>query len=163
MQQPDKYVEGTQLNILLVEDNPGDVVLFKQALRNSAISYSLTVATDGVQATQMLNALPQCCSSYKPDVVFLDLNLPGKRGAEVLAEMKNNTALATIPVAILTGSDHADDRAICTSLGANAYFNKAVVLEDFAILASEIISFLTGVMPASFSDSISFCPTISLV
>jgi CheY-like chemotaxis protein len=146
---------------LLIEDNPGDVVLFKQALRNSAILYSLTVAMDGIQAIQILNAQTESHSPYKPDVVFLDLNLPGKRGAEVLAEMKSDAGLATIPVAILTGSDHADDRAICASLGARAYFNKALVLEDFSILAAEIVSFLLQLMPSPSVDSLSLCPTPS--
>jgi two-component system response regulator len=160
VQQPDEYGGRMRLDILLVEDNPGDVVLFKQALRNSAILCSLTVAMDGIQALQILTAQTEPQALYKPNVVFLDLNLPGKRGAEVLAEMKSDAALSAIPVAILTGSDHVDDRAICASLGASVYFTKAVALEDFATLTSEIESFLVT-LASRVADPQSLYPTIS--
>jgi CheY-like chemotaxis protein len=160
VQQADEYAGRMRLDILLVEDNPGDVVLFKQALRNSAILCSLTVAMDGIQALQILTAQSESQPLYKPNVVFLDLNLPGKRGAEILAEMKSDAALAAIPVAILTGSDHAEDRAICASLGASIYFTKAVALEDFATLTGEIESFLVT-LASPVADPQSLYPSIS--
>lgn len=143
MQRSDESSGGViELGILLVEDNPGDVVLFKQTLRNSSILHSLSVAKDGAQAIEMLKARNGLDVSYRPDVVFLDLNLPCKTGAEVLAEMKADPVLASIPVAILTGSDHEDDFAVCTALGVNAYFHKALALQDFRALASAIQAFL---------------------
>ncbi len=141
MQTSDEYVHRAELNIFLVEDNPSDVLLFKHALRQSSISYSLTVAKDGVEAIRRLKN-PGGHQAFQPDAVFLDLNLPGKNGAEILAEMKSDPNLAAIPVAILTGSDDPGDHATCAKLGASAYLNKAAALEDFFALMAEIKSFL---------------------
>lgn len=145
MQRSDEQVG---LDIFLVEDNPVDVALFKQILRKSSLVFSLTVAKDGVEAVQRLNNRDG--SPYRPDVVFLDLHLPGKNGIEILSEMKNDSQLAAIPVAVLTGSDHAQDYATCRQLGVDAYFNKTVELHDFFALASDIETFLLslpGVAP----------------
>jgi CheY-like chemotaxis protein len=136
------FDEGFKFAILLVEDNPCDVVLFKQILRKCSVDCSLSVATDGFAALNDLRQSTSPAAERQFDVVFLDLNLPGQNGAEVLAEMKGDFALSSMPVAILTGSDHADDREICTSLGVDAYFNKALVLQDFFALVSDIDSFL---------------------
>jgi two-component system response regulator len=139
---------GIVLDILLVEDNPGDVVLFKQALRNCAISFSLKVARDGEEAIRLLRGRNASPATYKPNVVFLDLNLPCKSGAEVLAEMKADPALAAIPVAILTGSDYAEDYALCARLGADDYLQKAGALQDFFTLSDKIRLFLKKVQPS---------------
>ncbi len=139
MQASDNGLRSPQLDVLLVEDNPVDVLLFKQTLRRSAVSYTLSVASDGAEATEMLQ---QRCHSSLPDVVFLDLNLPCKSGAEILAYIKAHAILARVPVAILTGSEYEDDFAICMRLGADAYFHKAAALNDFFSLAREIEAFL---------------------
>ena len=146
---------GNALDILLVEDNPCDVVLFKQALRNSSILFSLKVARDGAEAIRLLKGRNASSpSTYKPDVVFLDLNLPCKSGAEVLAEMKADPTLALIPVAILTGSEYAEDYAACTRLGADEYFQKAGALQDFFTLADKVRLFLKKLRRAPMAEGI---------
>lgn len=142
MERSDESGDRVKLEIFLVEDNPADVVLFKQALRKCAVLHSLSVATDGAEAVRRLKE--SSSSPQRPDVVFLDLNLPGLSGAELLAEMKGDPNLATIPVAILTGSDLIQDRVTCAALGVDAYFYKAVALQDFFALATEIGFFLSG-------------------
>lgn len=142
MQRSDECGGRVRLEIFLVEDNPGDVVLFKQALRKSSVLYSLSVASDGVEAVRRLKETSESQPPYRPDVVFLDLNLPGWSGAEILAQMKKDPQLAVIPVAILTGSELIQDRTACTALGVDAYFNKASALHDFFTLAKEIELFL---------------------
>lgn len=139
--------EGTKLAILLVEDNPCDVVLFKQILRKCSSQYLLTIARDGLAALNELRQRSSWGGERQFDVVFLDLNLPGKTGSEILAAMKADFALASIPVTILTGSDNANDYEICTSLGVDAYFNKASVLADFFTLVSGIDRFLANLGP----------------
>ena len=130
-----------KLDIFLVEDNPCDVALFKQVMRRSSIAYALTVARDGAEAIQQLKN--RCASDeYRPDVVFLDLNLPGKNGTEVLADIRSDTNLAALPVAILTGSEDPADRANCACIGIEAYFNKAIAVHDFFALAAEVELFL---------------------
>ena len=142
MQRSDECDGRVQLEIFLVEDNPGDVVLFKQALRKSAVLYSLSVASDGVEAVRRLQETSGSQPPYRPDVIFLDLNLPGWSGAEILAQIKKDPHLVAIPVAILTGSELIQDRTACTALGVDAYFNKATALHDFFTLAKEIEHFL---------------------
>jgi CheY-like chemotaxis protein len=148
VQRSDDLGGNVALEIFLVEDNPGDVVLFKQALKRSTIVFSLTVATHGVEAIKRLQEPSSSGQPYRPDVVFLDLNLPGWSGVEVLAEMKKDLELASIPVAILTGSELMQDRSACCSIGVDAYFNKALALQDFFTLASEIEAFLLGLRSA---------------
>jgi CheY-like chemotaxis protein len=131
-----------ELKIFLVEDNPADVVLFKRILRSSHISYALTVAIDGGEALDVLKTQDVGRQHYRPDVVFLDLNLPGKSGIEVLAEMKADVRLAAISVAVLTGSDSPEDRAACSLLGADIYLSKALGLDHFPYLAREVEQFL---------------------
>ncbi|MBV8897105.1 MAG: response regulator [Acidobacteriaceae bacterium] len=144
MERPDERDGRVQLEIFLVEDNPGDVVLFKQALRKSSVLYSLTGASDGVEAVRRLQETSGSQPPYRPDVIFLDLNLPGWSGAEILAQIKKDPQLAAIPVAILTGSELIQDRTACAALGVDAFFNKATALHDFFSLAKEIERFLLG-------------------
>jgi CheY-like chemotaxis protein len=134
---------GAKLELLLVEDNPCDVLLFKQILRKCSVSCSLTVAINGIQAMNYISGHNPGCLSF--DAVFLDLNLPCKSGTEVLAEIKADAKLVHTPVAMLTGSDDSDDRRICRVLGADAYFNKAEVMQDFFALVREIDAFLIRV------------------
>lgn len=141
MQRLNECGASAALEILLVEDNPVDVVLFKHILRKGSVVYSLTVSHDGVDAAERLKD-PGNGQRYRPDVIFLDLNLPGKSGMEVLAEIKADPALAFIPIAVLTGSEDPGDHSTCCSLGVNAYWNKAAGSEDFLALAAEIRRFL---------------------
>ncbi len=133
---------SAELRIFVVEDNPVDVVLFRRILKKSSLAYSLTVVTHGNEAVERLKQLAAGEGHDKPDVVFLDLNLPGLSGTEILAAMKNDPALAEIPVAVLTGSDQPSDLTTCRLLGVDAYFNKALAPEDFVALTCEIELFL---------------------
>lgn len=144
-----------RLEIFLVEDNPCDVVLFKQILRKSSVAYSLTVVSDGVTAVERLR------EGARPNTIFLDLNLPGKTGKEILAELKQTPELASIPVAVLTGSADAQDEQICNLLGADRYFTKAVALADFFLLTTQIAGFLQTLEIHSASVPLSGYPAIS--
>jgi CheY-like chemotaxis protein len=161
VRQTEQQGGSAAIEILLVEDNPCDVILFRHILRKSSHAYSLTVVMDGAQAIQRLKNSRAGNDAERPDVIFLDLNLPGESGAEVLAEMKADPVLSAIPVAVLTGSDHVRDRDTCTLLGVDAYFNKSAVLQDFFKLSSDIDSFLTSLqmLPAPINSRPDFPAT----
>jgi CheY-like chemotaxis protein len=144
----------TRLEIFLVEDNPCDVALFKQILRKSSVASSLTVVSDGITAIERLT------EGTRPDAVFLDLNLPGKTGQEILAELKQHPTLTTIPIAVLTGSDDDKDREICNFLGADRYFSKAMALNDFFRLTSQITAFLQALKHGSANTASPECPVM---
>ncbi|MDD5557185.1 MAG: response regulator [bacterium] len=127
-----------EADILLVEDNPGDVRLVAEAARESGIRHRLRVARSGDEATALLR--PGACVR-PPDLVILDLSLPGKNGFEVLAEMKRNEALRRIPVVVLTGSDREEDLARAYDLGANMCVTKPFDLREFLGVAGGILSF----------------------
>ena len=107
------------LNILLVEDNPGDVRLTREAFKEGNRSVNLIVLMDGLEATQYLKRHPPFTESIMPDLILLDLNLPKKSGREVLAEIKSDPNLKSIPVIILTTSTAVADIQKCYSLHAN--------------------------------------------
>ena len=141
--------ESDRLSIFLVEDNPGDVALFRQILRNCPGEYTLIIAGNGIEAIARLKNT----SAGKPHIVFLDLNLPGKSGVEILTEMKADPLLSRMPVAVLTASEDIDDRRVCKALGVDAYFNKAEVLQDFFTLAANIQNLLSTVREAASSSA----------
>ena len=145
---------SAELAIFLVEDNPCDVVLFKQILRKCSIPCSLTIATEGIEALRWLKSEIKAHNEGNPDLVFLDLNLPGKSGLEILAEMKADPALAAIPTAVLTGSDQIRDKQNCERLGVQAYFNKTEVLQDFFSLVNGINSFLSTLRRADEAPAV---------
>jgi two-component system, chemotaxis family, response regulator Rcp1 len=130
-------VEGRPVEILLVEDNPGDVRLTIEALRESKVRNNLHVAVDGVDALQRLRSL----DAPRPDLILLDLNLPKKDGREVLAEIKADPALKTIPVVILTTSRAEQDVLRSYELQANCYISKPVDLEQFITVVKSIEDF----------------------
>jgi two-component system response regulator len=144
-----------RLEIFLVEDNPCDVVLFKQILRKSSVASFLTVVSDGTTAIERLE------EGTRPDAIFLDLNLPGKTGHEILAELKESPALAAIPVAVLTGSDDHKDQEICKLLGAERYFSKAAALDDLVTLTLQIATFLQSLEHGSASTGLPGCRATS--
>jgi two-component system, chemotaxis family, response regulator Rcp1 len=129
--------EGRPIEILLVEDNPGDVRLTIEALRDSKVRNNLQVASDGVQALERLRAT----GSARPDLILLDLNLPKKDGREVLAEIKADPSLKTIPVVILTTSRAEQDVLRTYELQANCYITKPVDLEQFITVVKSIEHF----------------------
>lgn len=125
------------IEILLVEDNPGDIRLIKEVLKEGKVLNNLILAKDGVEAMEILENrdIP------KPALILLDLNLPRKNGLEVLAEVKNNPELRTIPVIVLTTSSAEEDIVRSYDLFANAYLTKPVELEEFIRLVRTIEGF----------------------
>jgi len=119
------------VEILLVEDNPGDVRLTQEALRESKVNNNLHVVNDGVQAMAFLHREGQFSAVPRPDLVLLDLNLPKKDGREVLTEIKANPALKRIPVVILTTSRAEEDVLRTYDLHANCYITKPVDFDQF--------------------------------
>jgi CheY-like chemotaxis protein len=113
------------VELLLIEDNRADARLVLEALRVGPLATHLSVARDGYEASAFLNREGAHAAAPRPDLVILDLDLPGKHGREVLAEIKADAALRTIPVIVLTGSNEAEDILRSYQLHANAYITKA--------------------------------------
>jgi CheY-like chemotaxis protein len=131
---------GRSIEILLVEDNPGDVRLTIEALRDSKVRNNLHVAVDGVDALAFLRR-GQHAQAPRPDLILLDLNLPKKDGREVLAEIKADAILRTIPVVILTTSRAEQDVLRSYELQANCYISKPVDLDQFITVVKSIEDF----------------------
>jgi CheY-like chemotaxis protein len=121
---------GSPIEILLVEDNPGDVRLTQEALRDTKVRNVLRVARDGVEALAFLRREGKFAGVARPDVILLDLNLPRKDGREVLAEIKADEDLKSIPVVVLTTSSAERDILKAYELHANCYITKPVDLEQ---------------------------------
>jgi two-component system, chemotaxis family, response regulator Rcp1 len=132
---------GTPLQLLLVEDNPGDVRLTREAFREVDGSVQLHVASDGVEAMAFLRREGAHSDAPRPDFILLDLNLPRMDGREVLAHIKADDTLHTIPTVILTTSDADADILKSYELNANAYLKKPVTLEAFESLVRSINDF----------------------
>ena len=126
-----KRIEAMTVDILLVEDNPGDVRLTKEALKDAKVLNEIYVAKDGVEAMEFLNKKGPFKEVPTPDLILLDLNLPRKDGREVLAEIKKDPKLMHIPVVILTTSKADEDIIKTYNLHANAYITKPVDLNRF--------------------------------
>jgi chemotaxis family two-component system response regulator Rcp1 len=119
------------IDILLIEDNPGDVILIKEALKEGQTLNKLTVLGDGEAALSFLRKEGEYKKSSHPDLVLLDLNMPRKDGREVLAEIKTDPQLKHIPVVILTSSEAKQDIINAYTLQANCYITKPVDLKKF--------------------------------
>jgi chemotaxis family two-component system response regulator Rcp1 len=132
---------GRSIEILLVEDNPGDVRLTVEALRDSKVQNKLYVARDGMEATAFLCREGKYADAPRPDLILLDLNLPKKDGPEVLAEIKEDPALKHIPVVILTSSKAEEDIIKTYNLHANCYITKPIDLEQFMTVVNSIRDF----------------------
>lgn len=131
-------VQVNRVDILLVEDNPGDVRLTQIALRDSKIANRLDVAEDGVEAMAYLRKQGKYADAVTPDIILLDLNLPRKNGREVLEEIKSDDYLKRIPVVILTTSDDEKDILASYNLHANCYITKPVDLARFVEIVKTI-------------------------
>jgi two-component system, chemotaxis family, response regulator Rcp1 len=127
--------------VLLVEDSPGDVRLTKEAFRDADPQIDLRVAVDGVEAMAYLRQEGIHVDAPRPDFILLDLNLPKMDGREVLAHIKEDDALKTIPTVILTTSDAEADIVTSYKLQANCYLSKPVQLEEFESLVKSINDF----------------------
>lgn len=129
------------IEILLVEDNPGDVRLTIEALNDAKLRNRLSVVRDGVEAMAFLHRDGQHPDAPRPDLILLDLNLPRKDGREVLAEVKSDPELQRIPVVVLTTSDAQPDIQRAYELHANCYITKPVDLEQFIRVVQSIEDF----------------------
>ena len=129
------------IEILLVEDNPGDVRLTKEALKEGKVYSNLHTVKDGVEAMDFLRRLGKYKAAPRPDIILLDLNLPKKDGREVLQEIKTDDALKRIPVVVLTTSKAEEDVLRTYNLHANCYVTKPVDLEKFMVVVKTIDSF----------------------
>ncbi len=132
---------GEPVDILLVEDNPGDARLMKEALAEAKIRNRLQVVADGVGALAYLRRQEPFAGAVRPDLILLDLNLPGTDGREVLAEIKGDKDLRRIPVVILTTSRAEADIARAYDLHANAYVTKPLDIEQFITVVQSIEDF----------------------
>ena len=133
--------DGMPIEVLLVEDSPGDVRLTQEAFREANSTVHLHVACDGVEAMSFLNHEGAHAHSPRPDLILLDLNLPKMDGREVLARIKEDENLKTIPTVILTTSEAEADIDQSYRLKANCYLNKPVELESFEALVKSINDF----------------------
>jgi len=129
------------VEILLVEDNPGDARLAKEALKESKLINNLHHVIDGVEAMDFLNKKGIYSKSIRPDLILLDLNLPRKDGREVLAEIKNDDSLKRIPVVILTISQAEEDILKSYNLHANCFISKPIDLDQFIKVVKSIEDF----------------------
>ena len=137
---------GELVEILLVEDNPGDTLLAKKALELGRVANNLHCVEDGESALAFLRGAGAYCNSPRPDLVLLDLNLPGMDGREVLAEIKSDPNLRSIPVVVLTTSKSEQDVLESYAVHANCYINKPVNLEDFIHVVQSIEAFWVGIV-----------------
>ena len=134
------------VEILLVEDNPGDVRLTKEALKEAKVINHLTVLKDGVEALAFLRRQGVYDNATTPHLILLDLNLPRKDGREVLAEIKADEKLKRIPVVVLTTSQDEQDVFKSYNLHANCYVTKPVDLEQFMTVVKSIEDFWLGIV-----------------
>jgi chemotaxis family two-component system response regulator Rcp1 len=132
---------ASPVEILLVEDNPGDVRLTKEALKEGKVYSNLHWAKDGVEALEFLRHRGKFTDAPRPDIILLDLNLPKKDGREVLSEIKSDDDLKRIPVVILTTSKAEEDVLRSYQLHANCYVTKPVDLEKFIVVIQSIDRF----------------------
>jgi len=136
----------TPIDILLVEDDPGDVLMTQEAFEHHKIRNSLHVVTDGVEALQFLRGEAPYAGMPRPGLILLDLNLPKKDGREVLAEIKAEPSLRSIPVVVLTTSEAEEDILRSYDLHANAYVTKPVDFERFIEVVRQIDEFFVTVV-----------------
>ena len=129
------------IEILLVEDNPGDIVLTKEAFKESRILVNLNTVEDGLEALDYLNQKEQYKEKPKPDLILLDLNLPGMNGFELLTKIKKNKSLRIIPVVVLTCSNATEDIIKIYALRANCFITKPVNLKQFNNVIKGISNF----------------------
>jgi chemotaxis family two-component system response regulator Rcp1 len=132
---------GSALEVLLVEDSPGDVRLTQEAFRDANMAIHLSVASDGVEAMAFLRHQGPHAHAPRPDLILLDLNLPKMDGREVLARIKSDASLKMIPTVILTTSESEADILKSYQLQANCYLSKPVQLDAFESLVGSINDF----------------------
>jgi CheY-like chemotaxis protein len=143
MTSPDSY---EPIDVLLVEDDAGDVLLIREAFEHNKVHNNLEVVSDGVEAIAYLRREGEHAGAPRPDLVLLDLNLPRKDGREVLAEVKADPDLRRIPVVVLTTSKAEEDVLRSYDLHANAYVTKPVDFDRFIEVVRQIDEFFVSVV-----------------
>jgi CheY-like chemotaxis protein len=134
------------IDVLLVDDDPGDTLMIREAFEHNKVRNALASVADGVQAMQYLRREGEYANVSRPDLILLDLNLPRKDGREVLAEIKGDPQLRTIPVVVLTTSHAEEDVLRSYQLHANAYVTKPVDFERFIEVVRQIDEFFVTVV-----------------
>ncbi len=129
------------IEILIVDDNPGDVRLTVEALKDGKVQNRLHTAQDGIEAIAFLRRKGEYANAPLPDLILLDLNMPRMNGSQLLAEVKEDSALKHIPVVILSGSREIEDIAKANNLQADRYVTKPIDLEQFIRTVKSIIDF----------------------
>jgi CheY-like chemotaxis protein len=137
---------GRQVEVLLVEDDPGDVLLIEEAFADNKVRNRLHTVSDGVEALGFLRREGEYADAPQPDLVLLDLNLPRKDGREVLAEVKADETLRQIPIVVLTTSKAEEDVLRSYRLHANAYVTKPVDFDRFIEVVRQIDEFFVTVV-----------------
>ena len=145
---------GKTIEILLVEDNPNDVALIKEAFKSQNLPSQIYVAKDGEQALDFIHKQGAYTTVNTPDLVFLDLNLPRKSGQEILKQIKQNEHTRKIPVLILSSSDAPDIVRQCYELQANAYIKKPIEYDGFVKVANIVHKFWVNItrLPSANND-----------
>jgi two-component system, chemotaxis family, response regulator Rcp1 len=146
-------IHNGSIKVLLVEDNPGDVRLTKEALKEGKMLNRVTVVGDGVEALSFLRRQGKYADAGQPDLILLDLNLPKKDGRQVLAEIKADPGLKRIPVVVLTTSSAEEDILKTYDLHANCYVTKPVDLEQFMHVVKSIEDFWVTVVKLPSEDA----------
>ena len=139
-------MNAEEISVLLVEDDPGDVMLVREAFAADKVGNTLSVVSDGVEAMRFVRGEGEYAGVERPDLVLLDLNLPRKSGAEVLAEIKSDPQLSTIPVVVLTTSQAEEDVLRSYEMHANAYVTKPVDFDRFGEIVRQIDEFFVGIV-----------------
>jgi len=134
------------MEILLVDDNPGDLRLAAEALKEVNVQARLHTAKDGMEAMAFLRRRGKYVNAPRPDLILLDLNMPRMNGRQVLAEIKEDSVLKHIPVVVLTGSRELDDMVKTYDLHANSYVTKPADFEQFIVMLNSITSFWLSVL-----------------
>ena len=134
------------IEVLLVEDDPGDVLMTREAFEDYKVKNNLHVVSDGVEALSFLRGEGEYTGSLRPDLILLDLNLPLKDGREVLSEIKSDDKLRRIPVVVLTTSEAEEDVLRSYDLHANAYITKPVDFDRFVDVVRHIDDFFVSVV-----------------
>jgi CheY-like chemotaxis protein len=137
---------ATPIEVLLVEDDPGDVLMTQEAFDEHKVRNRLAVVSDGAEALSYLRQEGQYATAVRPDLILLDLNLPRRDGREVLAEIKTDDDLRQIPVVVLTTSQADEDILSSYQLHANAYVTKPVDFEKFITVVRQIDEFFVSVV-----------------
>ena len=137
---------ATPINVLLVEDDPGDTLMIKEALEENKVRNELSCVADGVDALRFLRREDEFAGAPRPDLILLDLNLPRRDGREVLEEIKKDDELCRIPVVVLTTSSADEDILRSYQLHANAYVTKPVDFDRFVAVIQQIDEFFISVV-----------------